>query len=66
MLEHITISEEDCIGCELCVSLCPASPCVFEMEDITAKIIHPEACEECMLCVENCPTNAITLSRSDD
>ena len=31
----------------------------FEMKEITAYAVHPEACEYCMLCIDNCPTDAI-------
>jgi len=64
--EHISVIAEDCIGCELCVELCPATPTVFEMKEITAYAVHPEACEYCMLCIDNCPTDAIKMTRTED
>jgi len=55
------VDEETCVGCGACVSVCPADPVVFEMEDDKSKVVHPEACIECGSCVEACPVDAITL-----
>ena len=66
MEAHVTVLSEDCIGCGLCVEMCPTTPCVFEMQDISAVAVHPEVCERCMLCVENCPTNAVKMARDED
>ncbi len=66
MAKHIKVSEEDCIACEVCVEMCPTTPCVFEMQKLTAVAVHPALCESCMLCMENCPTDAISMSDSED
>jgi NAD-dependent dihydropyrimidine dehydrogenase PreA subunit len=66
MASNLEVIGEDCIGCGLCLEMCPATPCVFEMQDITAIVVHPEECERCMLCVENCPTNAIKMAKLED
>ena len=66
MAIYLTVSEEDCIGCEVCVEMCPTTPCVFQMRDILAVVVHSEVCEQCMLCIENCPTDAISMGRSED
>jgi len=63
---YIKVSEEECIGCGECVEVCPATPCVFELDGILAVAAHPEVCERCMMCIENCPTNAISFSDSED
>lgn len=66
MAEHIAVSAEDCIGCNLCLEVCPASPRVFKMDGITAVVVNEESCEDCMLCMENCPTNAIIVTRAQE
>jgi NAD-dependent dihydropyrimidine dehydrogenase PreA subunit len=48
-----------CIGCELCVRLCPNH--VLDMVDDLPVIANPEACTYSALCEENCPTQAISL-----
>lgn len=66
MAIHIRISQEDCIACELCVEMCPTTPCVFQMVLGSAVVVHQEECEQCMLCVENCPTTAIHMGEKAD
>lgn len=49
-----------CVGCEVCVSLCPE---VFEMaDDGKAHVKNPDACDTCDRegAVNICPTEAIS------
>lgn len=55
------VNKGKCIGCGLCVSICPA---VFELgEDGKSKIINSKACEgcNCKEAAESCPVQAINL-----
>ncbi|MCK4226745.1 ferredoxin [candidate division WOR-3 bacterium] len=55
------IDEEICIGCELCVTVCPE---VFEMgDDDKAYVKNPEGCDtcDCEEAADSCPVDAITL-----
>ncbi len=59
---RVTVNQDDCIGCELCVTNCPEG---FEMDGDVAKAkanpLPPEA-EECAKeATEDCPTDAITV-----
>ncbi len=58
----VTVDEETCIGCGVCVSVCPD---VFEMnDDSIAVVIEGADCEGCGCCeeaAENCPVQAITV-----
>lgn len=47
---------DDCIGCETCVAVCPVM--AIEMEDGLAKIDQDE-CTECLSCLDECPVEAI-------
>ena len=59
------VNEDKCIGCGACVSVCPASPNVYEMKD-TPKgkksiVKHRDACIDCGACVASCPVEAIKM-----
>lgn len=56
----IIIDENECIGCETCVELCPD---VFEMneESEKAKVKVPESDLECVdEAIDSCPSEAIS------
>lgn len=56
------IDHDECIGCELCVEICPD---VFEMQDDGLAYVKAGAnCEAAGCCQEaadSCPTSAISL-----
>jgi formate hydrogenlyase subunit 6/NADH:ubiquinone oxidoreductase subunit I len=54
------IDAAKCIGCELCVKLCPNQ--TLAMLDNLAIVAKPEACDYNGVCQEICPTDAITLT----
>lgn len=56
----IQINEEECVGCETCVELCPE---VFEMNDDGDKAVvkNPDATDDCVdEAIETCPNEAIS------
>jgi len=58
----VTVDEETCIGCEVCVDTCPE---VFEMADDKARAkaneVPKDVVESCREAAENCPVEAIKL-----
>lgn len=48
---------ERCVGCGMCVSVCPHG--VFVLEGPKAEVASRDACMECGACALNCPTDAI-------
>lgn len=53
----ITVNEEKCVGCSLCLPVCPQE--AIEVW-VTAKV-KGEACTECGDCVGYCPTDALEV-----
>ncbi|MCJ7704478.1 MAG: ferredoxin [Desulfobacterales bacterium] len=58
----VTVDEETCIGCEVCVDTCPE---VFEMVDDKARVkineVPKDVVESCREAAENCPVEAIQI-----
>lgn len=61
MAEKVYIDQDECIGCETCVELCPA---VFRFNDETAKAEVIDGADGDAECVDeaiaSCPVNCIT------
>lgn len=55
-----TVDQELCIGCGICVDLCPE---VFVMEDEKSQVIGADQCAscDCQEAVDSCPVSAITM-----
>lgn len=47
-----------CIGCQMCVKVCPTEPKAMQFENKLAHIDY-DKCINCGLCAEKCPTGAI-------
>ena len=60
MNNNINIIKEKCVGCTLCVKVCPFG--ALSMHEKKA-ILNLELCTLCGACVEACKYNAITLKR---
>ena len=52
----VQVDEEECIGCETCVEVCPME--AIAMEDGLA-VIDQDECTECLTCLDECPVEAI-------
>lgn len=58
---EVSVDRDLCIGCGLCVSICPQ---VFEMDDERKAIIHTKPAEitgALQEAVDGCPTSAISI-----
>jgi len=53
----VSVNEELCIGCGVCVSFCP----VDALEGWGIIKINREKCIDCLDCVEVCPVDAMEV-----
>jgi 2-oxoglutarate ferredoxin oxidoreductase subunit delta len=66
----VTINEERCKGCSLCVNFCPKQTLAIA-EHLNPKGYYPaeqvkkEACIGCSFCVRMCPDVAIAVFREE-
>ena len=55
------VSAHRCIGCDLCVAVCPAN--VFDAAPDAPPVIARQAdCQTCILCEIYCPTDALYVA----
>jgi NAD-dependent dihydropyrimidine dehydrogenase PreA subunit len=59
------ISEERCIGCDICVRVCPTN--VFDaVPDAAPVIARKEDCQTCFMCELYCPVDALYVAPHAD
>jgi 2-oxoglutarate ferredoxin oxidoreductase subunit delta len=54
------IAQGQCIGCAICVDVCPSGALAMGRRDLVPRPI-PGRCTACRLCEQECPTEAISL-----
>ncbi|HPQ44732.1 MAG TPA: 4Fe-4S binding protein [Syntrophales bacterium] len=57
--KHIEINNSKCVGCGICVNICPLK--VYIVKDGKSFPVTEEDCIHCCLCKENCPEKAIAV-----
>ena len=53
----IVVDADSCIGCGICVDMCPEG--VLEIEDDITTVVNMDDCIECKACEVNCEYDAI-------
>lgn len=67
MRNKVTIDENVCKGCELCVSVCPKKIILIDLQRLNKKGYNParvsdmEKCTACATCAVMCPDSAIRV-----
>ncbi|MBT7373038.1 MAG: NAD(P)-binding domain-containing protein [Candidatus Marinimicrobia bacterium] len=64
LLQHPIINQSTCIGCGICVDVCPEGD-VLGLIDGKATVIHGSHCIGHGKCAENCPIGAIEIGLGD-
>lgn len=65
----VTVREDLCQGCGLCVEACPKKIMVLKQDRLNAKGFHPagvtdaSACIGCAFCAVMCPETVITVEK---
>ena len=68
-MAKMTVNENVCKGCGLCVEVCPKKIIALDKLRLNAKGYHPatvtdmEQCIGCAMCGIMCPDSAITVER---
>ena len=68
-MAKITVREDTCKGCELCVNACPMKIIALAKDKINKKGYHPaqlldaSKCTGCRSCALMCPDTAIIVER---
>ncbi len=68
-MAKITVNENLCKGCEMCVAACPRNLIALAKDRINSKGYHPaeltdeSKCTGCACCATMCPDVAITVER---
>lgn len=69
MANKITVLEDVCKGCALCVEACPKSIMIIDLEKLNSKGYNPavccdsEKCIACAMCGIMCPDSAIIVEK---
>jgi len=56
----VCVDPESCLGCRLCVELCPSDAIVVDRKANKLRILS-EKCTGCGICVRNCPMRVLEL-----
>lgn len=68
-MEKVTVNENICKGCGLCVTACPKKIMALSEETLNQKGYHPavctnqETCIGCAFCAVMCPDCAIVVEK---
>ncbi len=56
----ISVHEQSCRGCQLCIDICPTKVFELDTDKKLCVVKRTEDCIACLSCAYICPSNAIT------
>ncbi len=68
-MPKVTINNDLCKGCGLCVSVCPKKILKLDVDRLNSKGYHPTSCIDqsacigCAFCAVQCPDMVITVEK---
>lgn len=65
---NIFVDEKACVGCELCVDVCPTKVYAYDEAKGVPQVVRPKECFGCLYCAQECPADALShagLTRPD-
>lgn len=57
---QLTVDEKSCVGCSLCVDVCPTKAFEWSATDEKVSVAKEKECFGCLSCAEICPATAIS------
>lgn len=64
MADKVTIEQNLCTGCGICVAMCPKQILGIDPESDLCRVTDPDKCDQLGGCEFQCPTGAITVDPS--
>jgi 2-oxoglutarate ferredoxin oxidoreductase subunit delta len=61
LADKVTIEQDLCTGCGICVAMCPRQILEIDPETDTCRVTDPDKCDQLGGCEFQCPTGAITV-----
>jgi NAD-dependent dihydropyrimidine dehydrogenase PreA subunit len=59
---QITLERDKCIGCKICIEVCPRNLYLFNERDKKVDLISPEKCINCNACVKRCLAQCLEIT----
>ncbi|MFW9895246.1 MAG: HgcAB-like fusion protein [Candidatus Thorarchaeota archaeon] len=59
---NIRLEREKCIGCKVCIDVCPRNLYEFNLDDKKVELHNPENCINCNACVRRCLAHCLEIA----
>ena len=57
-----SLNADECVGCGICVDICPEDVVRYNQSEKKAYIAYPQDCIACLMCEWFCPVKCIEVS----